>query len=186
MTNIIFKALILIITTISFTSCTKKTLSNQMAKLNVNTTLIVAHHAMNEFPLWSPESDFVASKIDGNWFKFSLKNIKLNEAVWVNQKIGVLTNKNGKAVFPLSEKEKSQFVRRVMHNGRGAITRHGTGFELSLEELSSSLIITKNGTRQAVWKSDFDNCHSLSLSPNEEYIAYICELSGLFVMKVPK
>jgi len=154
-----------------------------MTKFNVSTTLIVRSEAIDEYPLWSQDSRFVAANIMGNWHKFDLKNIKLSEAEWKQQKTGIVVNKD--TMSDLTNQELEQFYLHSKNGGRKVITQTGEKIELSLSDFSSSLIITQNNSQPTIlWRSGIENCHSLSLSPNEKYVAYLCELSGLFVMKL--
>ena len=158
-----------------------KNLSTEMTRLNVNTALIVNSQAIDDYPLWSPNSDFVAANIEGKWYKFRLKNINLEEAEWHQNKIGVLISNNGASI--LKERELKEFGKKVNSNGR-RVTAAGVEIELKLNGFSTSMGVTKNNNKKILWTSGIENCHSLSLSPNEEYVAYLCELSGLFVMRI--
>jgi hypothetical protein len=66
-------------------------------------------------------------------------------------------------------------------DGRKVITGDGIELELKLSGFSTALIITKNNNKKILWTSGVENCHSLSLSPNERYVAYLCELSDVVI-----
>ena len=38
---------------------------------------------------------------------------------------------------------------------------------------------------RTLFQTGGENCHSLSLSPDERLMAFICELNGLFVYRLP-
>lgn len=159
------------------------TLESEMTRLNVDTAMIIESGAIDEYPLWSPDSQFVAANIMDNWYKFDLKNIKLFEAEWKQQKIGIVVNKG--TISDLTDQELKQFYLHSKNGGRKIITQTGEKIELKLSGFSSSLITTQNNAQPTVlWSSGIENCHSLSLSPNEKYVAYLCELNGMFVMKL--
>lgn len=67
-------------------SCTKlnknpnQNLDLKMEKLGVDTVLIVSSQGIDEHILWSQDSNFIASNIEGKWYKFRLNNIELVEA----------------------------------------------------------------------------------------------------------
>jgi hypothetical protein len=154
-----------------------------MSRIGVETAMIVNSQAIDEYPLWSPDSDFIAANIEGKWYKFKLKNIKLSEAEWRKQKIGVLDNDN--SYLPLTKNEYENFHKTLRHNQRLVRTKDGDQVELRLEDFSTSLILTKNSHNPVtIWKSGLENCHNLSTSPDEKYVAYLCELNGLFVMRL--
>ncbi|MDX2082835.1 MAG: hypothetical protein SFV53_02470 [Rickettsiales bacterium] len=154
-----------------------------MKKLNIDTAMILRSEAIDEYPLWSSDSQFVAANVMGTWHKFYLKNIKLSEVEWKQQKIGIVVNKD--AMSDLTNQELKQFYHHSKNGGRRITTKTGEKIELKLSDQSSSLIITQNNAQPTVlWSSGIENCHSLSLSPNEKYVAYLCELNGMFVMRL--
>jgi hypothetical protein len=132
----------------------------------------------------SEMTDFVACNIQGKWHKFRLTNIELADAKWRGQTIGVLTTKD--AYTSLSDNEQKQFAKVSKFNPREAITKSGTKIELKeTGDLSVSLIVTKKGEKsKTLWTSGGENCHSLVLSPDEKYVAYLCEMNGLLIMKL--
>jgi hypothetical protein len=180
------KIYIIILTILTFNvygQDTTKNLNSEMTKLKTETVLIVQSQAIDEYPIWSPNSDFVACNIEGNWYKFRLTNIELAEAKWRGQTIGVLTTKD--AYSKMSSKEKREFEKVSKFNPREVITKIGTKVELKMEGVSVSLVVTKKGDiPKILWTSGGENCHSLVLSPDEKYVAYLCEMNGLLIMKL--
>ena len=167
----------------SQTQNSNKDLSSEMTRIGVETVMIFNSQAIDEYPLWSPDSNFIAANIEGEWYKFKLKNIHLSEAEWRKQKIGVLVGNN--SFLPLTQSEQEDFRKTLNYNSRSIYTKTGDKIELKLGGFSTSLILTKNNHKPiTVWKSGLENCHSLSISPDDKYVAYLCELNGLFVMKI--
>lgn len=177
---------IVLLSFVTSCSCAKyylTDLGSEMTRLNVNTALIIKSEAIDEYPLWSSASHFVAANIMGKWYKFDLENTKLSEVEWGQQKIGLFINKN--AMSDLTNQELTEFSSQSKNAGREVVTKDGKKIELKLQGFSSSLILTKNKLESKImWSNDMENCHSLSLSPNEKYAAYICETSGLFLIKL--
>lgn len=162
----------------------KKSLSSEMQRLNVNTVLLVNSQAIDDYPLWSLNSEFLAINIMGTWYKVSLTNIELMEAEWHKQKIATIRN-GDKGSSLLTQYERKEFQEKLNYSSRKVITADGNEIELKLNGLSTSLIITKVGQPpKTLWTSNLENCHSLSVSPDQNYIAYLCELNGLFVMQI--
>lgn len=160
-----------------------KNLSSEMIRLNVETALIVRSQAIDEYPLWSPDSDFMACNIEGKWYKFRLKAIDLADIKWKGQTIGALTTKN--AYSELTNKEQAKFEKVSKLKPREVKTTNGTKVELKMEGMITSLIVTKKGEKsKKLWTSGGENCHSLVLSPDEKYVAYLCEMTGLLIMKL--
>ena len=160
-----------------------KNLSTSMQELNIDTALIIDSEAIDDYPLWSTDSKFIAANIEGIWHKYRLTNIKLEKADWHNIEIGIMTTKNSDSLLTAIEQEKFNIT--LKYDVRKILTSTGDKIELKLGGFSTSLILTKNGQNaKVIWKSSLENCHSLSLSPDEKFIAYLCELNGLFIMKI--
>ena len=181
------KIYIIILTVLTFNvygQDTTKNLNSEMTRLKTETVLIVQSQAIDEYPLWSPNSDFVACNIEGKWYKFRLTNIELVDAKWRGQSIGVLTTKD--AYTSLTDNEHKQFDKVSKFNPREVTTRNGTKIELKeTGDMSVSLILTIKGEKpKTLWTSGGENCHSLVLSPDEKYVAYLCEMNGLLIKKL--
>jgi hypothetical protein len=162
----------------------KKSLSSEMQRLNVATVLLIHSQAIDEYPLWSSNSEFIATNIMGTWYKFNLTNVRLIEAEWHKQRIAAVVNSNVGGSL-LTQFEQQEFQKKVNYAPRKLVTTNGDQIELRLDGLSTSLIITKaDQFSKTLWTSNLENCHSLSLSPDQNYVAYLCELNGLFVMKL--
>lgn len=163
---------------------TTRSLNSEMTRLKTETVLIAQSQAIDEYPLWSPNSDYIACNIEEKWYKFRLTDIDLVEAKWRGQTIGIITTKD--AYTLLTENEQKQFDKVSKFNPREVSTKNETKIELrETGDISVSLIVTKKGEKQKIlWTSGGENCHSLVLSPNEKYVAYLCELNGLLIMKL--
>ena len=58
-------------------------LAAKMTKLSVHTVLLVPSQAVDEFPVWSPDSRFLAVNIEGKWFKLDTAKVELRgEMAW--------------------------------------------------------------------------------------------------------
>ena len=159
----------------------KKDIFSEMNRLNIDTVLVVSSNAIDEYPLWSPDSNYIAANIMGKWYKFVLKDVNLVEAKWHNISIGALSRQDAK---PLLENEYKIFNQISKNSGR-TIIQGDVKVQLDLKDFATSLIITKGKQKSyTVWKSGLENCHSLVLSPNKNYVAYLCELNGLFIMRI--
>lgn len=179
----IYITLLIIFTFNVYGQDSTKNLNSEMTRLKTETVLIVQSQAIDEYPLWSPTSDFVACNIEGKWYKFRLTDIELADAKWRGQTIGVLTTKD--AYSELTNKEQSKFEKVSKFNPREVKTKDGTKVELKMEGISVSLVVTKKGEKaKTLWTSGGENCHSLVLSPDEKYVAYLCEMNGLLIMKL--
>lgn len=172
--------------TAAFTQ-TSTSLETEMARLYVHTALLVRSQEIDEFPVWSPDSRFLGVNIRGKWFKVDTSNIRLRRATWHEQLIGVVEDQP--ELQPMTSEEASEWARGCHHGDSEVRGSSGFRAEMQRDELSSSLVVSRQGHKVVLWKSDLENCGALSLSPNGARLAYICELNGVLVMdvgRVPK
>jgi hypothetical protein len=120
-----FYAILLI--TCSLYACGQENngLGGGMDKLKTNTVLIVKSQAIDEYPLWSPNSDFVACNIQGKWFKFDLTQIDLEKASWYGYPIA-LAKTEAKA---LNSKELQKYMEVSEFSPREVKTKDSTKIE---------------------------------------------------------
>jgi hypothetical protein len=161
-----------------------KSLAEEMNRLHIDTALVVQSNAVDEHPLWSPSEDHLAVNVMGKWYKVNLSQISLQEGIWRRkQRIGIIASKS--SVSNADAQEIEQWAKVTRFDPRVLTTKAGTRIELKETELGTTLIIHKlNQKAQRIWTSDMENCHSLVLSPNEQYVAFICESNGVVVMKL--
>lgn len=161
-----------------------KSLAEELNKLHTDTALVVPSNAIDEYPLWSPSGDYLAVNVMGKWHKVNLSQLSLQEGTWRGKRrIGVITSKS--SVSEANAQEIEQWIKVTKFNPRVLITKAGTRIELRETELGTTLIIhRRNQKAQRIWASDMESCHSLVLSPNEQYVAFICESNGVVVMRL--
>ena len=127
--------------------------------------------------------DYIAFNINQKWQKIRLDNIDFETVKWREQKIGYLISKD--VITELSEKELTEFKNVSKFNAREVTSKNGTKVALPMTDLRTSLVVTRKGENATtLWTSGGENCHSLVLSPNEKYVAYLSELNGLLIMKI--
>ena len=163
---------------------TSTRLMAEMQRLGVDTALVVGSNSIDEHPLWSPDMQYIAANIMGVWYSFYLSSFTLDEADWHAQKIGV---PNAEPRFTEAVEEDITAITSVtIYGSRQVETTNGTVIALAQSGVSAGFSITKPGEApQVLWRSDMENCHSLSLSPSQEYVAFLCEINGLFVHRLP-
>lgn len=167
---------------ISVTAQESESLISEMTRLGVDSALIFPIQGVDDYPVWSPEKDFLANKVSGKWFKVDLNHIKLVDGAWrENQKIGVIDS--AESVSAASNTEVEQWKKsKSIRGSRIVKTTSGATIELRAEGLSTSLVVTPKGQSPIVyWTSGLENCHSLVLSPDEKYVAFIAELNGVVI-----
>jgi hypothetical protein len=155
-------------------------LSEEMAKLHVQTALVVPSQAIDEFPIWSADSRFLAANIEGKWFKIDTSKLQLKEATWVGQRVGALARKP--ELEPMSKEEAERWAKQAQHGESVVTGKSGMRAEIQRNSLSASLVLSQGTRTSVIWRTDMENCGELSLSPNGAFLAYICESNGVLVM----
>ncbi|MCX5695019.1 MAG: hypothetical protein NT014_07900 [Candidatus Omnitrophica bacterium] len=158
---------------------------NDLKNTGTKFALLVVSQAIDEYPIWSPDSNLIGVNIEGQWFKIDLNTVKLEKAEWRGgQRIGVIkSNKN--YLNGITEKEIEEFKKTSKLHGMKIETNNKTIVELKRDGFGTYFILTKGKEKpKTLWVTDMENCYSLVLSPNEKYVAFICELNGLVVMKL--
>lgn len=162
---------------------TTPTLQTELTILQTNLVLLVSSGAVEERALWSPQSDYVACRLLGKWMKIPLNNLELKEGQWQGQKVGLL--KNPALIRQLYESELKLF--RATSEVQPIVIRTKPGIVYSLRPDGQGMVLVakgRNGESRQLWSSGKEACHSMSLSPNEKYLACLCEQSGLLLTRL--
>jgi hypothetical protein len=155
-------------------------LGSEMRRLNVRTALVLQSQAVDEHPIWSPQGDAIAVNVEKSWKQIDLRSIKLVEGTWHGkERIGVSASPR---LAPIEAAEVKAWAKVGTTGPRKLVTKDGTSIELRQDDLSSRFVITKKGAApETLWTSGMETCHSLALSPDEHFVAFLCETSGIFV-----
>src|SRR5262249_2589106 len=139
-------------------------LDQQLAAVQTDTALIYPSQAIDEYPVWSPDTQFLAVNDEGNWQKIDLSKTQLQSATWrQGQLLGV--NRNRSSVAPASAAEIALWKRKSRMQPRRTVVGR-TVVELRERGTSTELVITEPGKQpQMRWTSEEENCHSLVVSP---------------------
>ena len=158
-------------------------LDEQLATIGGDTALVYPSQAVDEYPLWSPDARFLAVNIEGVWKRIDLTRMELASGTWRGgQLLGV--PKDSSAVADASEREIEEWQKSNKMQPRKAVAGH-TIVELRQNELSTELVVTRPPRKsESRWSTDMENCHSLVVSPRGRHVAFICEMNGVFILKV--
>lgn len=159
-----------------------QSLDAELTRLDTDTALLVPSEAVDEFPVWSPDGSRLAANVMGVWYAVDLNRVALVEATWRgNLLLGVLNSKESVVEAP----EAATWKAAANAAPRAINVGGGTKIELRQDGMSTAFVIETPGSDpETLWKSDFENCHSLSLSPDERLVAFICELNGVIVYRL--
>lgn len=162
-----------------------QSLDKELNRIGTETALIMPAQDVQEYPLWSPQGDSVAVNIQGAWQKIDLSLISLKPSSWpAGQRIGVI---NSSSISGAAREEIGLWRKGSRLNPQRVTTKSGTRVEFKLDDLraTTSMVITARGKKPLVlWTGAMENCHSLVLSPDESYVAFISEMTGLLVMRL--
>jgi len=156
-------------------------LQGAMRRLSLQSVLVVQSQAVDEQPVWSPKGDALAVNIEGKWLQLPLGSVTLAQGKWRGGlPIGVL--QPAASPSPIDEKTVRVWQKTGKYGPRKVEASNGTIVELREVELSTEFVITKKGAApERVWQSGLENCHGLGFSPDEKYVAFVCELNGVIV-----
>jgi len=160
-------------------------LASEMKRLSVRSALIVASPSVDEPPLvWPPDGRHVAFRSDGRWHWVALAPVTLVAATGMgSEPIGRAEPKP--ATPSVSESVVKEWERQGAFGNQKATGRDGTTAELKMTESGTALVVTRpNSPPETVWSSKIESCHSPSLSPDQRWVAYICEQEGLIVTEL--
>lgn len=162
-----------------------RALEQELERLNVTSALFVPSTAVDEKPIWSPDSRYLGVNIMGQWYKFDTQRSPLQEATWHNERIGALAEKP--TLSRVDEKTIKNWTVTSRNSEDYLSTDDGVEFRFVHSELSSALTVRlKGGKSKRLWKSDIESCYELAISPNNHFLAFICEQNGVFVLSIPR
>jgi hypothetical protein len=169
----------------SQTNAQGRSLAEEMARLKVSTALLIPSSRIVHLPVWSPDSDQIASMVGNRWYRVNLKQVALNEFDWKTQKAGQVSIKESVALAPGVEIDRWQKAQATLQENRLAVsTKNGLKLELRKEGAKTSFIATKIGQNPRVIWSVEEKCEGLTLSPDEKYVAFVGETSGILVVNL--
>ena len=159
------------------------TFSAELGRLGVRSALVFQSQALDEEPVWSPDGSSIAVNLEGSWRRVDLSRIVLAKAEWHGG--SPLGFAQSPSLSPLAGSDLELWKAKGGRDPRRVKTRSGTIVEMKSEDLGTAFVITLKGKApQVLWKTSLENCHSLALSPDEQFVAFICELNGLAVTKL--
>ncbi|WP_419765394.1 MAG: hypothetical protein ACNI28_02875 [Arcobacter sp.] len=173
-----------ILLSVSLSAKDLNNIKSQMNKLKVNTALVVPSQAVDEYPLWSKDGQYLFANVMGKWYKVNLNDIELAPTKWRKDKaLGVINSKNTISLAETNEINKPK--QQTKFGAREYITNDNTKFEFKRSKMGTQFIITKNKNKPSIqWSSGMENCHSFTSNEKENYIAFICEMNGVFIYKI--
>lgn len=152
-----------------------------LQRLGLNSALVVRSQAVDEHPIWSPDGRFLAVDVDQNWMKIDLGAISLTKGTWHDGE-GIALPDSPPAPSAISEARVREWEKSGAYSPRRIATKAGTVVELQPEGLGTLFRIARKGRKPTtLWKTSLEACHSLSLSPDQSLVAFVCELNGVVV-----
>lgn len=155
-------------------------LQRELARLGVDTALVLPTSALDDGPIWSPDSRYVAACVTGSWLSVDLRSIKLLPATWHGKRsLGVV--EQGVPAKPLEAALLTRWTRPAVNSDRAQ--SHTVRVEFLRKDSSTSLVVTRSGGNPSlVWTSERETCGAPALSPDGALVAFFCERHGILVM----
>lgn len=156
---------------------TPRHIDKEFERNNINTIFLIPSQAIDEYILWSDDENLIYFNEQGKWYKKDLNYIFTIKAKWQNKTIGrnIVENRDMATLNEISAlKSKAKF------NPRKITTQNGKQIELVQNNFSIEFTIDN----KVIWKTQGENCHSLTLSPSENYVSFISELNGIMIYKI--
>lgn len=183
MRNVVFALAVSLSCVPALASNAVEHLDSEMARVKSDTALVLPSQAIDEYALWSADGRYLAVNVEGEWQKIDLQTMILDAGTWHGgQVLGVIANQE--AVSPATPEEISAWQKVNKLEPRQANVG-GTQVELAQREFSTALVVTLPGRKpETRWQTEMENCHSLVVAPTKRHVAFICEMNGLFVLRV--
>lgn len=176
-----FKILVLAMTIVESATPASTGLVSALQRLGLNSALVVRSQGVDEHPIWSPDGRFVAVDIDQNWMKIDLGAISLTKGTWHDGE-GIGVPDPPPSPSAISEAQVREWEKSGAYAPRRIATKAGTVVELKPEGLGTLFRIARKGQKPTtLWTTSLEACHSLSLSPDQSLVAFVCELNGVVV-----
>jgi hypothetical protein len=154
--------------------------------LKCDTALILRSKTIRDPIGWTPDGKSLVVKVDGVYQRIDLDSLVLKRFKWRND-LDIAGPIAKPVMLPLAEDQRRSCLYAVEENERELVTRRGVKitFEELLEGGVALQITPKGGTPREVWRTSIEDCQGLAPSPDHRWVAFICSLHGVVVMKLP-
>jgi hypothetical protein len=156
----------------------------EMTRLGADITVLVPYGAIGEYPIWSPNSDYVGINVIGEWKKVGLTETYLVGADW-GKKLVASYNFNG-VMEPMTMEEVEEFKTASPWDPHKVTAADGTIYEITPPTPGTTFTISKPGQKPIVVWTQGGVYHQLTLSPDGRYLAFLSETNGLMIFATDK
>lgn len=154
-------------------------LEHEIERHNIRTTLMWSSTGIDDHPIWSPDSRTIAINEMGTWLSLNLDETIIKEAEWNTKFIGLNASEVSEI---LHDSLIGIYKNATQYEPRKITSPNGNVYELRMKGTRTAFYVNN----KLKWTTSGENCHSLSLSPDGKYIAYIAELNGLMIYATDK
>lgn len=161
-----------------------RSIEAEINRYKFDQVLILPDMSIDEYPIWSEDSRNIGVNLQGKWYNLTLNEVALGQSDWKRQIIGY----NYYAFLDsLKMADVEAYKKVTIYNPRKIVLRDSSYFELRMNWTSTSFIQgNQSGIEKTLWSTGGDNCHSLSLSPDGQFLAFISEGNGLMLYVLDK
>lgn len=158
------------------------TLAGIFEKYRVNMVILKKTTMLDERPVWSPDSQYLALNIGGKWKRLNLNSLHALSARWKGQDVGMV---NAAESSDIDREQVERWAAKEKFGERILKLKSGKELTLKGEGLACSLKLHfPDGTTRVYWQGSMENCHSLAANPDKQYVAFIAEQTGLIVLRL--
>jgi hypothetical protein len=152
---------------------------HEMHRFDVRTVLLVDGKSKIEQPQWTSDNKHLIFKRGNSWRKVDLMQVSLIPAEWNHQSIGINTYD---VLDSITTSERIPTT-----SAQSVITSKGIVYQFITTAKGTTQLQKVNGRKKSViWETGGDICHSIVLSPNEAFLAYVSDLNGLMIYCINK
>ena len=151
----------------------------EFARLDVNRILLLPDIAIDYYPIWSPDNQYIGINVGNTWYKYDLSETTM---VLADVRKEVIGYNNYGSLDSLSANDVEHWNTATTYDPRQVRTQDGYTYALQMVGLSTQFIETDPaGNTKEIFRTEGENNHSLSLSPDQKFIAFIAEMNGLMI-----
>jgi hypothetical protein len=154
----------------------------ELKRLKTKTAQVFGNN-ISQMPAWSEQSDILyCMNQSDDIFSINLNEAKLTVGVWHGDTIGVISLKLIKQLTP-TEKENYISTHEIDYN-KSYPDSIKTKLETIVKFAHGGLILQEKGKKGKILWISSSVCGGIVLSPDEKYVVFYCETSGVFIMKI--
>lgn len=154
----------------------------QLEAMGLQIVLLIPSGDISAPPQWSPDGETLLVRIGRRWVTLRLEKVRLTRGTWGNG-LPIAVNTAEEALTPLPKDAWPSEEKRFVSRDRVRCTQTDTAYLFREGRLSTELLVQEGGASpRTVWSTPGERSHTLLLSPDERFLLFIAEKTGLVLM----